>query len=94
MILSSYEAIYDRGKLTWLGEEPVVDRARVIVTVLAGDSPAPVGKAPDPGLKSTLRTVDDGSTPAIDPAEWEASLERTARQIAGEQDAFTPPASG
>lgn len=33
-MLRSYEAIYDHGKVRWLGEQPVEEEMRVIVTVL------------------------------------------------------------
>lgn len=36
MPLQSYEAIYDHGQMTWLGERPPVEEARVIVTILSG----------------------------------------------------------
>ena len=31
--LRSYEAIYDHGKMQWLGDQPVDVEARVIVTI-------------------------------------------------------------
>ena len=33
-MLKSYEAIYENGQVKWLGEQPSVQSARVIVTVL------------------------------------------------------------
>ena len=39
-MLKSYEAIYDHGKMKWLGDKPKIDQARVIVTVLDKQKPA------------------------------------------------------
>ncbi|MBF0098543.1 MAG: hypothetical protein HQM04_13510 [Magnetococcales bacterium] len=49
-MLSSYEAIYDHGQLTWLGDSPGQIKARAIVTLIADamaekDPPPP---KPDP----------------------------------------------
>jgi hypothetical protein len=34
-MLRSYEAIYDHGKMKWLGDQPADIEARVIVTILS-----------------------------------------------------------
>ena len=39
LMLKSYEAIYKNGEVTWLGEQPQVSSARIIVTVLSEDTP-------------------------------------------------------
>ena len=39
-MLKSYEAIYDHGKMKWLGDKPKVEQAHVIVTVLDKQKPA------------------------------------------------------
>ena len=38
MMLRSYEATIDEGQLHWIGAEPPLKRARVIVTVLEDSS--------------------------------------------------------
>lgn len=35
MVMQSYEAIYDHGQMKWLKEKPDIEKARVIVTILA-----------------------------------------------------------
>ncbi|MBF0628573.1 MAG: hypothetical protein HQL91_10195 [Magnetococcales bacterium] len=35
-MLSSYEALYDHGQVTWVGEKPDWERARVIITAFGG----------------------------------------------------------
>jgi hypothetical protein len=37
-MLKSYEAIYENGQVTWLAEQPQVNAARVIVTILSEDT--------------------------------------------------------
>ena len=47
MIMQSYEAIYDHGKMKWLDERPDVNKARVVVTILSAikhESPRKPGK--------------------------------------------------
>jgi len=38
-MLKSYEAIYERGQIKWLKEEPTVGTAHIIVTILE-DNPS------------------------------------------------------
>jgi hypothetical protein len=87
-MLKSYEAIYDRGHLKWLGDAPVIETARVIVTVLIETTTPHKGRQPPPELKGSVTWLGDPFEPAISVEEWEASLERTARQIAGDPEAF------
>ncbi len=84
--MQSYEAVYDHGRLRWLAETPAIETARVIVTVLES---APVQASMPPSrLKDSVKNCDDMLSSALDPAEWERSLERTAQQIAGNEAAF------
>ena len=56
MVLQSYEAIYDHGRMQWLREKPAVARARVIVTVIPSEEggQAPVGGTPLKALAGGL----------------------------------------
>ncbi len=38
-MLHSYEAIIEDGKIKWLGSEPEISKARVIVTILSDEQP-------------------------------------------------------
>lgn len=52
-MLKSYEAIYENGQVKWLAEEPSVQSARVIVTVLE-ETPASIltkRRSPSPSLE-------------------------------------------
>lgn len=87
-MLKSYEAIYDRGHLKWLADAPAVETARVIVTVLTETTAPRKVRQPPPELKGSVTWLGDPFEPAIPIEEWEASLDRTARQIAGDPEAF------
>ncbi|MBF0309862.1 MAG: hypothetical protein HQL56_10065 [Magnetococcales bacterium] len=80
-MLPRYEAIYDHGRLTWIGEAPGPVRTRVIVT--------PVSE-PDTG-ESTEAQVPNGNRLAAilskmaetniaeafgDPMEWQRSIRK------------------
>ena len=38
-MLKSYEAIYENGQVKWLGEQPEINSARIIITVLEETPP-------------------------------------------------------
>ncbi|MBF0428473.1 MAG: hypothetical protein HQL94_06075 [Magnetococcales bacterium] len=91
-MLKSYEAIVDQGKIEWLSGPPPGERLRVVVVV---DQPNRIPLAqpkkrrqPPLELKNSVRWHSDPLEPVISEEEWEASLERTARQIAGDPEAF------
>jgi hypothetical protein len=95
-MLKSYEAIYDHGRLEWIGKPPPDKRMKVMVVVEQPDESSSVVEAkptrmkrrPPPELKGSVTWIGDPLEPAISEEEWEASLERTARQIAGDPEAF------
>jgi hypothetical protein len=73
-MLQSYEAIYDHGQFKWIGEEPAVAQARVIVTVLP-QTPESAGgiarRQPSPKVKGT-RIIGDIMSPVVPESDWEA----------------------
>ncbi|MEI2780458.1 MAG: hypothetical protein V9H25_04080 [Candidatus Competibacter sp.] len=89
-MLKSYEAIYAHGQIHWLGEAPPLDRARIIVTVLDETNAPPASRrVPPSALKGSITFHDyNPFEPAMTDEEAEAALDRTARQIAGDADAF------
>ena len=91
-MLKSYEAIYDHGRFRWLGTPPNVDKARVIVTVLPpqaieGDG-LPKRRHPPETLKGSTRILGDIVSSPYSDEEWEGMIERTARQLEGDPEAF------
>ncbi|MBF0179128.1 MAG: hypothetical protein HQM03_03765 [Magnetococcales bacterium] len=91
-MLKSYEAIVDQGKIEWLSGPPPGERFRVVVVVEQPgrgiQTPPKKKRFPPPELKGSVRYLGDLLEPVISEEEWEASLERTARQIAGDPEAF------
>ena len=89
-MLKSYEAIYTHGQIHWLGEAPPFDQARIIVTVLDETTAPPAScRVPPPALKGSMTFHDyHPFEPAMTDEEAEAGFDRTARQIAGDADAF------
>ena len=64
-MLKSYEAIYENGQLTWLSEQPQVNSARVIITILQENLPSKKRRTPPSfiaGKGKTLGDIADGMT--------------------------------
>lgn len=95
-MLKSYEAIYDHGKIHWIGTPPPNQRLKIVVVVEQPDessmtldaTPKTQKRKPPEELKGSVTWIGDPLEPAISEEEWEASLERTARQLAGDPEAF------
>jgi hypothetical protein len=90
-MLKSYEAIVDQGKIQWLSEPPAGDRLRVLVVVEQSEG-GPWHKTrkrfPPPELKGSVQGIRNPEESVCTDQEWELMLERTARQIEGDQEAF------
>jgi hypothetical protein len=90
-MLKSYEAIYDHGRIEWLSEQPKAEQFKMLVVI---EQPEPAlmtehkRRTPLPELKGSIKWLDDPLKPVFSEEEWEASLERTARQCAGDPEAF------
>jgi hypothetical protein len=72
MMLKSYEATYENGQVKWVNEEPAVESARLIVTVLE-EAPRPVMKrrSPPPSIAGKGKTLGDLVSPIVDEEDWE-----------------------
>lgn len=71
-MLKSYEAIYEDGQVVWLDEQPPVQSARLIVTVL--ESPLPVRekrRSFDGPLAGKIEILGDIVSPIVDEGDWE-----------------------
>ncbi len=71
-MLKSYEAIYENGQVKWLAEQPEVNSARIIVTVLEENpSPAPAKRrSPHVSIAGKGKTLDDIVSPIVDEQDW------------------------
>lgn len=72
MSLQSYEAIYDHGQMTWQGDAPQVEKARVIVTILATlrDSTATSKHNPSVRIAGKGKIIGDIISPATPIEDW------------------------
>ncbi len=72
MSLQSYEAIYDHGQMKWQGDVPQVEKARVIVTVLAGmsDIVSATRHQPSARIAGKGKIMGDIISPAIPIEDW------------------------
>jgi hypothetical protein len=71
-MLKSYEALYENGQVKWLGEQPSVQSARLIVTVLE-ETTLPVGKRRifPTALAGKVQILGDIVSPIVDEEDWE-----------------------
>jgi hypothetical protein len=70
-MLKSYEAIYENGQLTWVSEQPQVNTARVIVTVLEETLPGKKRRTPPISIAGKGKTLGDIISPIVNEEEWE-----------------------
>jgi hypothetical protein len=75
-MLKSYEGIFENGQVTWVGEQPTIESARVIVTVL--EVPAveenvlqPKRRITSPVIAGKGKTLGDLVSPIADESDWE-----------------------
>ncbi len=70
-MLKSYEAIYENGRVIWVGEQPPLTFARLIVTVL-GEDQSPVKRRTFPtALAGKVEILGDIISPIVDKEDWE-----------------------
>lgn len=71
-MLQSYEAIYDHGQMKWIGDCPQVDKAHVIVTVLADALPTvPAGqRVPSSRIAGKGKVLGDIVSPVASVDDW------------------------
>ena len=70
-MLKSYEAIYENGQVKWLEEQPSIQSARVIVTVLEETALPVKRRFPPSSIAGQGKTLGDIVSPIIDEADWE-----------------------
>jgi hypothetical protein len=70
-MLKSYEAIYAQGRLQWLDEQPQIDSARVIVTVLVDNLSSSKRRSPPTSLAGKVDILGDIVSPIVDEEDWE-----------------------
>jgi len=73
-MLSSYEAIYEKGQLHWLSEAPNRDNVKVIVTLL---EQVPKSTTDIPNGRELAQLLEEMATAGVadtfdDPLEWQS----------------------
>ena len=70
-MLHSYEAIIEDGKIKWLGSEPEISIARVIVTILSNEQPRALRRTPPSSIAGKGKTLGDLVSPIVEEEDWE-----------------------
>lgn len=71
-MLKSYEAIYEKGRLKWLNEEPQVATARIIVTIIEEEKTFSFKRRTPPSFISGKAKIQgDIVSPIVDEEDWE-----------------------
>jgi hypothetical protein len=69
-MLKSYEATLDHGQIKWLGEAPMIECARIIVTIL--DEPqVKTKRRPPTSIAGKGKTLGDIVSPISNLEDWE-----------------------
>ncbi len=69
--LKSYEAVYRKGHLHWLHEQPPIDSAPVIVTILTEHPDSAKRRSPPAALAGKVDIFGDVVSPIVDEEDWE-----------------------
>lgn len=78
----------DHGHLIDLPKLPPNTRLEAIFLLLEEPMRPQSKRIPPPNLKGAVTTSSGPFEPVLSDAEWDASLDRTARQVAGDPEAF------
>ncbi len=70
-MLKSYEAIYENGQIKWLAEQPDVERARAIVTILEASESPPIQRTFPAHMVGKVEILGDIVSPIVDEDDWE-----------------------
>lgn len=66
-MLKSYEAIFENGQMTRTLDQPVIESARVIVTILEDRAPRlPKRRTASPVIAGLGKTIGDVVSPIVD----------------------------
>lgn len=73
-MLQSYEAIYDHGRIRWLADQPPVEEARVIITMLPAQANSAVQarRVPSARIAGKGSILGDIVTPVAPDGDWDA----------------------
>ncbi len=69
-MLKSFEATLDHGQVKWLTDQPNINNARIIVTILEETGPKIKRQLP-PSIAGKGKTLGDIVSPVVDQEDWE-----------------------
>ena len=69
-MLRSYKAIIEDGKIKWLGSEPEISKARVIVTIISDEQPRPLRRTPPSSIAGKGKILGDLISPIVEQEDW------------------------
>ncbi len=70
-MLRSYEAMIEDGKIKWLGSEPEISKARVIVTILSDEQPRTLRRTPPASIAGKGKTNGNIVSSIVSEEDWE-----------------------
>ena len=70
-MLKSYEAIYENGQVKWLKDEPQINSARVIITIVEESSVVHSRRIPPEFVAGKGKTLGDIVSPIVNEDDWE-----------------------
>lgn len=70
-MLKSYEAIVENGQVKWLSEQPDIQSARIIVTILEETTLPTKRRTPPASIAGKGRTLGEIVSPIVPEEDWE-----------------------
>ncbi len=70
-MLKSYEAILENGQVIWVADQPSVQFARAIVTILEEPAPQTQRRTAATTIAGQGKTLGDLVSPIVDEQDWE-----------------------
>jgi hypothetical protein len=69
-MLKTYEAMLNHGQVQWLYEQPNIESARIIVTIMEEFKPR-TKRQPPVSIAGKAKTISDIISPMTDEKDWE-----------------------
>ena len=71
-MLKTYEAIYDKGQIKWLTDQPDIQTAKILITVLGETKTSVIKRRSSPeSIAGKGQTLGDIVSPIVDEEDWE-----------------------
>ena len=70
-MMKSYEALYENGQVKWIADQPSVQSARVIVTILEETALPVKRRFPPASIAGKGKTLGNIVNPIVNEDDWE-----------------------